>query len=1319
MKLFGIVVVLALLAGFASAGGEYSVVDATYTALAAGSYRVASAPGDVACAPSGTGDWKYQGAKLIKVSAEEAAFGAGNGGILPSGYSLDTFYIDPVGRTSNGTNLNGAYDQASAPSTWNPIVFWKLPGRDCYNWNYAPAHKYVSIPSIGNSNREGTLNFWYQNAENNGIFVNEQIGPTQERLPGSANYSVVQVKFIAENTAYPTLRFKSSDANLSTITYSTATDPYYNYIKYELPFTTERGSVWKSVETAKVAFSLAKEIAKPSFAFSAPTSPAAHVFSTLITDTIDRTLQNRKSNGSEDMYSTNLGTPDTGGAITSPLRAVATPPVSTSLYMIGAVQFPAFVDRAIVDSQAGLQYVEKQGFFIGSTPNAVRYDTDSSIKDVDVNTYSAAAYSAKFEGNDYGIPVCTGDLNSSTPDDWTSCPENSNTRTDSHRVKIKFMGSDWIISQMTAPTSQLASSTAAINGGQVKLAKENAYGILPIGYSLYSYPFEVRLSDISAAAGPGNTHPAIFDILRNGGLVSQIQVSPRTTYTFTQAGTNDSVKIHVYQTAFGSTNMTKWAETSLYAEEAILKDGQRYNLVSPASPDKNFKVSLLWKNRDYFGAGASSQPDSLREVVIYDLDTFIGNKYKKLDTYNFMKSSPAFTLLYEGITPVHEAQINTTVCDSSYTNLSIGQVIGSGALRARLSDISASPGHPAIVDVLDANGVLLGQVQVDSGVPYTFVVSGTGDTMIVDVCQTGFGFTLGTKWAMMKVGYPVQPSTDSYYESLAAANYNLANQPGDVSCSFETSRGMSSHTAKAIMVRMGGQLSLRLNGNGGYTLNALYYDPIGKAKKDYAQEETAESAAASLPVSASPIIMWKLPGRDCYNWNYVAYNNNIAYIDQTGAGTLGALGFFGANMAVGNQTIFPGSNGIIGILESSANGGTVLVPIYFGAGSAPHQFATTYPGTLAYVTGNGVAIVGVPPSFVSQGGTTVNSIKQRSVAFSMSQVTNSPPVIQSAAIPAVINVNKPATFTWTATDPDNNIGSWQVSWGDGRGQGIACLPGAGCNTFSVEHTYSAIGMYTIKVKVVDAFGAEDNKLYGVAVTSANRAPVITRVKGPSVLNASQQGTWTISAYDPENGSLSFSVVWGDEPVEKKEGSAKAINASFTHIYYDAGTYTVQFTVEDEQGASAEASISVLVKSDNHNPVLTGGMSWVGQIIANQQTIFNWQATDEDGDDLDWSVMWGDGSISPVSVCPQGAGCYLHSEGHAYPSAGVYNLTVSVNDRRGGTASESYFVAVAPGKKGLEISPAYAEPEYGTIGRDDRTAPGASEPGTADNDGKGD
>ncbi len=86
--------------------------------------------------------------------------------------------------------------------------------------------------------------------------------------------------------------------------------------------------------------------------------------------------------------------------------------------------------------------------------------------------------------------------------------------------------------------------------------------------------------------------------------------------------------------------------------------------------------------------------------------------------------------------------------------VNVGDELDAGSVKVRLSDISVASGasnlHPAIVDILDANGALLAQTTINEGSTYTYTGS-DGATVKVRIYKTAPGFTLNAKWADMAI----------------------------------------------------------------------------------------------------------------------------------------------------------------------------------------------------------------------------------------------------------------------------------------------------------------------------------------------------------------------------------------------------------------------------------------------------------------------------------------------------------------------------------------------------------------------------------------
>lgn len=102
--------------------------------------------------------------------------------------------------------------------------------------------------------------------------------------------------------------------------------------------------------------------------------------------------------------------------------------------------------------------------------------------------------------------------------------------------------------------------------------------------------------------------------------------------------------------------------------------------------------------------------------------------------------------------------------------------------------------------------------------------------------------------------------------------------------------------------------------------------------------------------------------------------------------------------------------------------------------------------------------------------------------------------------------------------------------------------------------------------------------------SSNKPPVISGFSGPTKLAEDATGTWTIQASDPEGGTLTYQVWWGDENIYASNYTTATAareftqSTTFTHIYSNAGTYTVMITVRDSGGQEARSSSTVKVTS---------------------------------------------------------------------------------------------------------------------------------------------
>ncbi len=359
------------------------------------------------------------------------------------------------------------------------------------------------------------------------------------------------------------------------------------------------------------------------------TAAGTYTFNNLIGDWLNRRLLDREDN--MDPTNANEGyaiggsdTSDNANPFTDGTSSGSIGPTQEFMYRIGGDVYSTFADQTITDDDAGNTYVEHQDMWVAGNN---RYDSDP--KEV-VGNVDFLAYTLKFDGpgsDQLGIPECTKADNL----DFSVCKETGSQTTiddatETHRVKVWFLGEQWIISEMNAPLDPTpATSGDGLNtenllahGGDVKLAKEAVAGILNQGESLPADNLKFQLDDLEAH---GDTTSAIISILdANGNILKKDKVNPGETKEFNINGKD--YRFHVYKVAPGYTFGAKWADVAIFSEELKLTDGQK--LDSDVGHNNGWKVSLGWKNKDaqdgVVGApdpANPENPDTLRTIVLY------------------------------------------------------------------------------------------------------------------------------------------------------------------------------------------------------------------------------------------------------------------------------------------------------------------------------------------------------------------------------------------------------------------------------------------------------------------------------------------------------------------------------------------------------------------------------------------------------------------------------------------------------------------------------------------------------------------------------
>ncbi len=262
--------------------------------------------------------------------------------------------------------------------------------------------------------------------------------------------------------------------------------------------------------------------------------------------------------------------------------------------------------------------------------------------------------------------------------------------------------------------------------------------------------------------------------------------------------------------------------------------------------------------------------------------------------------------------------------------------------------------------------------------------------------------------------------------------------------------------------------------------------------------------------------------------------------------------------------------------------------------------------------------------------------------------SNEPPVAQLEA-PDTVTVGETAYINAdSADDPDGTIERYRWELGDGTVE----------HGTSVSHTYRQAGEYTVRLTVTDADGATATAEHAVTVTDDNRAPTAS-IGGPDTLRSGEFGTF--QAFDAEDPDGRIETIkW-----EMGDGTADTGRIVF-HTYDSPGTYTVQLTVTDTDGAADTALHTVSV--GNQEPVARldapdrAGMTESVTFDGSDSTDPDGGGLFSDGLEYDWDL--GDSTSA--------AGQRVT---HSYDGPGTYTVEVTVTDTDGATDTATHSISV--------------------------------------------
>jgi len=275
--------------------------------------------------------------------------------------------------------------------------------------------------------------------------------------------------------------------------------------------------------------------------------------------------------------------------------------------------------------------------------------------------------------------------------------------------------------------------------------------------------------------------------------------------------------------------------------------------------------------------------------------------------------------------------------------------------------------------------------------------------------------------------------------------------------------------------------------------------------------------------------------------------------------------------------------------------------------------------------------------------------------FTIAFISNSAPTANNDTaltdedIAIIINVSA------NDNDPDENLNLSSISIVENPRYGIVAPNANGTVMYIPNIDYYGTDSFRYTIK--DIYGFTSNiATVNVTINDVNDAPVANFTYLPEnpttadviYFNAS-------SSYDPDGEIVNYTWDFGDGNVSYEQNP--------THRYIEDGIYNVNLTVTDNDGASS--TITKQISVGNTPPIANFSYSptdpKVGDIIC-----FNASSShDPDGEIVNYTWDFGDGNVSYGEIVT-----------HAYSSAGIYNVTLTVRDDVGAENSTTLQIHIA-------------------------------------------
>ncbi|MFN7804564.1 MAG: PKD domain-containing protein, partial [Planctomycetaceae bacterium] len=288
--------------------------------------------------------------------------------------------------------------------------------------------------------------------------------------------------------------------------------------------------------------------------------------------------------------------------------------------------------------------------------------------------------------------------------------------------------------------------------------------------------------------------------------------------------------------------------------------------------------------------------------------------------------------------------------------------------------------------------------------------------------------------------------------------------------------------------------------------------------------------------------------------------------------------------------------------------------------------------------------------------------------------------------------------------------TWRIDW---EGDGTVDQTVQGLNGLSVDHTYTGLGTYTLRVTATDKDGGLSSAVdHPLKVVKRNKPPTDLNLSSTVVFENQVSGTQVgdFTTVDPDaEDTFTYALVAGTGDADNSlfTISGKTLQTAVPFDFETKSSYSIRVRTMDDGGLAYEKDFSITIadllelEAGVNRSVVEGDIvtlataNYNGPVPANQLTL---------------SLDWGDGHSEPGILVPTaGTNGGTISNAHRYADNGSYTITLSLSDGVS-TVADSFVVNVT--NSAPSVGP-ITGPAAAVRGQSVVTSFSFADPGTAD------